>query len=252
MRHEENEPIYVRCSKLLREGFLLGQRSSCRRKSFNAASARGLLLLSCLMSQSACGDSPISEPISTSERPVFSSALMRDFQVTITPSLRYPVQGTQRDHVFGVVPGRRASVIEHHRHPVTAFRDTASMPFLGENIKKARERLGLTKKELAARAGISPGMLGDLESGRQKGTTKIHRLAQALGTTAHDLERGVMPEVPPSGSVAMAALSEREEELLRLFRAAPPSVKRAIEGAAGKPQEPPEFPREPARPTRRS
>jgi transcriptional regulator with XRE-family HTH domain len=172
---------------------------------------------------------------------------MRDCQVTITPSIRYPVRQAQRDS--GIQELRGPETV-YHRHPVTDFRDTSGMPFIGRNIKKARDRLGLSQGDLADRSGLAPSTISDLENERQKSTTKIHRVAKALNMTVEELERGDLPKEANDQSVARAYLSEREEELLRLFRAATPAVKRAIEGAAGKAPEPAPEPSAPESPRR--
>jgi transcriptional regulator with XRE-family HTH domain len=132
----------------------------------------------------------------------------------------------------------RTPVGLYARQPVPGIPDTADMAFIGANIKRAREHLGLTQKELAERSGISEGALGDLETGRQKSSTKIHKIARALSLTPEQLEAGALPGAPHE-EPAQAYLSAKEEELLRLYRAAPPAVKRAIEGAAGKVHQPP-------------
>jgi len=51
-----------------------------------------------------------------------------------------------------------------------------------------REHRGLSRAELAARAGLTPGHIGHLETGRRHGTPDtLRRLATALDVTVDDL-----------------------------------------------------------------
>lgn len=70
--------------------------------------------------------------------------------------------------------------------PVT---DNALMT-LGERIKQARERAGLSQAALAQAAGIRQQTLSALEAGRAATTRSIVPLAEALGVPATWLERG--------------------------------------------------------------
>lgn len=56
------------------------------------------------------------------------------------------------------------------------------MAYAGSRIKQAREKLGLTQVDLAAKAGIPAGSLSRMEAGRQSPTDiAIEKLAAALG-----------------------------------------------------------------------
>ncbi|MDF4005290.1 helix-turn-helix domain-containing protein [Luteibacter sp. PPL552] len=61
---------------------------------------------------------------------------------------------------------------------------------LGERIKQARERAGLSQAALAQAAGIRQQTLSALEAGRASSTRSIVPLAEALGVSASWLERG--------------------------------------------------------------
>ena len=114
---------------------------------------------------------------------------------------------------------------------------------IGDRIKKARERKNISRMALARACGLAYSTIADLENGYQQSTTKLHKVAAALGMSVEELESGAAPAAAQERP-AVAMLNEREEELLRLFRAASPAVKRAIEGAAGKAQdEPPSSPK---------
>ena len=60
---------------------------------------------------------------------------------------------------------------------------------LGLMLKKLREDKGFTIKELAEKAGISNGTVGDIETGRNKSTIKtIEKIAKALGLNKNERE----------------------------------------------------------------
>jgi transcriptional regulator with XRE-family HTH domain len=57
-----------------------------------------------------------------------------------------------------------------------------------KNLQKRRKEQGLSRFQLAVKAGVSPDTIESLEDGRSTGTIKTARkLAKALGTTVGDL-----------------------------------------------------------------
>lgn len=69
--------------------------------------------------------------------------------------------------------------------------DSDSIPgmgTIGERVKKARKAKGVKQNALAKAAGMSVGALADLESGRSKSTTTLHRIAAELGMNVADLD----------------------------------------------------------------
>lgn len=61
---------------------------------------------------------------------------------------------------------------------------------VGRNVKRLREKLGLTQEELAEKSGFSQQYLSDLERGRRNPTiVSVYELAQALGVGHLDLLR---------------------------------------------------------------
>lgn len=55
---------------------------------------------------------------------------------------------------------------------------------VGEKLRRLRERLGLSQKEVAEKAGVSYGLIGQIESGRtQSSVTTLSLLAEALGVS---------------------------------------------------------------------
>lgn len=64
------------------------------------------------------------------------------------------------------------------------------MSILGIVVKKLREEKGYTQLELAKKANIGSGTLGDIESGRNKSTVKtIDKIAKALELTKEEKNR---------------------------------------------------------------
>jgi len=64
------------------------------------------------------------------------------------------------------------------------------MESIGARILRIRKARGISRKDLAQRAGMSYSGLADLESGKAKSTTKLHRLAEELGEDVMYLETG--------------------------------------------------------------
>lgn len=61
---------------------------------------------------------------------------------------------------------------------------------IGERVRAKRIEKGISVKELARQSGLAPSTLYDLENGRQNSSTKLHRVAEVLGTTTAELEHG--------------------------------------------------------------
>ncbi|MFC5827506.1 helix-turn-helix domain-containing protein [Nonomuraea insulae] len=91
---------------------------------------------------------------------------------------------------------------------------------LGRRIIHHRERLGLTREQVAAHADMSPGYLKYLEENADTPDTgALYRLADALGTTVDDLLGGGQERPPGRGpATAHPSLETLEEaECLRLI-----------------------------------
>lgn len=59
---------------------------------------------------------------------------------------------------------------------------------LHQNIAYFREKAGLSQRELADRAGLSPGIIGQYETNRKTPRLEtLRRLADALGTSVAEL-----------------------------------------------------------------
>jgi transcriptional regulator with XRE-family HTH domain len=63
---------------------------------------------------------------------------------------------------------------------------------LGENIRSARIRAGLSQEKLAEKADLSRNYVGNIERGEYKITVEaLVRIAKALKLDVHDLMRGI-------------------------------------------------------------
>jgi transcriptional regulator with XRE-family HTH domain len=83
--------------------------------------------------------------------------------------------------VYGLEPGSMDQLWPAPPHQLT----------LGQRVRTLRLAHNATLHQLASAADLSAGAISDIEQGRQAGTTKLHRLAAALNTTAEFLETGV-------------------------------------------------------------
>ncbi|MCA2178075.1 pyridoxamine 5'-phosphate oxidase family protein [Nonomuraea glycinis] len=106
---------------------------------------------------------------------------------------------------------------------------------LGRRIAHHRERLGLTREQVAERAAVTPGYVEYLEeSTGSPSTDAIARLAGALETTVDELLGGAADRPPGRGPAAAAPVLEEldEKECLRLI--APGGIGRvAFNGSHG-------------------
>lgn len=59
---------------------------------------------------------------------------------------------------------------------------------VGSRVKTARKAKGMAQNALAKAAGMSVGALADLESGKSKSSTKLHRIAAELGIDVAQLD----------------------------------------------------------------
>jgi transcriptional regulator with XRE-family HTH domain len=96
------------------------------------------------------------------------------------------------------------------------FPEAAYYTAVGRAIQASRAELGISRRELASRSGISYSYMADIERGRRKlPANRILAIAQSLGMTPSDLlaraERYIDTEaesyavLPPQSEVAYAA-----------------------------------------------
>jgi len=101
------------------------------------------------------------------------------------------------DHVL-IAAKLRDIVIPCQRHTVTENRSNLVMETVGNRIRKRRNELGYTQGQLGKASGLGTATISGLELGTQAGTTKLHKIAEALRCRVQWLETGNLPieEVP--------------------------------------------------------
>lgn len=183
----------------------------CSSYNFKAASPRGELVRAISMSDTEEGARPTTSPISASVIPILRRSEMRDAHVLMRPSLRVPVELSQR-------------------RSVTAFRDNLGMPrptdmpknlnTIGQRVVWWRKHRGYERMGLAKECGMSYSTLSDLELGNTNKGTFLHALAVALGLRPQYLETGVgepesgVPHKPPPDAGTAWLLSSLPKEKL--------------------------------------
>lgn len=65
---------------------------------------------------------------------------------------------------------------------------------LADRLKTVRERLGMSQADLAHKAGVSPGAIGNLEAGTRKTSRALLEISKALGVRPQWLQFGELPE----------------------------------------------------------
>ena len=82
---------------------------------------------------------------------------------------------------------------------------------LGRRLRSLRERQGRTLTEVAARAGISPQYLSEIERGRKEPSSEmIAAVAGALGTTLVDLSGQIADDLRRQRVLDLTRERERE------------------------------------------
>jgi transcriptional regulator with XRE-family HTH domain len=88
---------------------------------------------------------------------------------------------------------------------------------IGREVRRRREELGLTGVQLAARSGLSPGAISQIENGkRTPSSTTVMKLAQGLGVEVGELYPLEQPRLPewsqhPPGEAYFVEPEEGEE-----------------------------------------
>lgn len=98
---------------------------------------------------------------------------------------------------------------------------------LGNEIRRRREALFLTRVELGQRSGLSPNYIGSIEKGRRDpGLSAICQLASGLGVPLSDLLGGpanLAPSALEAGKLLEHVSEEIQEGVLRLLRSVQPA-----------------------------
>jgi len=100
---------------------------------------------------------------------------------------------------------------------------------IGDRLREARERRGMTQGDLASKLGVHPATVTlweNRKNRRQIGTKHIQKVAEALNIRVSELlgeddPARSSPQLPPK----MVALDQAETQLLRLFRLMPEELK---------------------------
>lgn len=84
----------------------------------------------------------------------------------------------------------RNTVTPCQRHSVTGFRSNLRMETIGQRVRKARELREVERVDLARAIGLAYSTLADLENGKSRGTTVLHKIAAYLRVRVEWLETG--------------------------------------------------------------
>jgi len=103
---------------------------------------------------------------------------------------------------------------------------------IGKEVRRRREELGLTGAQLAARAGMAPSAVSQIETGRRTpSSTSVIKLAAALNIDAGDLYPKAQAPLPLEvAEQAGHAGSDVSKEGRRLINALAPAVVAALKG----------------------
>jgi transcriptional regulator with XRE-family HTH domain len=92
------------------------------------------------------------------------------------------------------------------------------MDFFADRLRAARLALGMTQAQLARKAGLSVSTIRDLESGKNRATTRLLQIAKALRVNPAWLETGKGQKEPVTqvdGAYLVAeSLQDLAEKLL--------------------------------------
>lgn len=111
---------------------------------------------------------------------------------------------------------------------------------LGDRLKAARKSAGMTQQQLAKAAGVSQGLISDLEKNAYPSSVHVPKMASILKVDALYLSDGVMPShevkqetkeyvVKPGTVVAGIKINSMEENLLKHYSKLSGSSQRAID-----------------------
>jgi transcriptional regulator with XRE-family HTH domain len=97
-----------------------------------------------------------------------------------------------------------------------------SVKTIGERAAWARTRLNLTQEQVADMAGVTQGMIGNLEGGVRKNPRELLRIAAALRVRPEWLQHGVGPiEASDVGQEDMTSLAYNKGNVVTSWRLIP-------------------------------
>jgi transcriptional regulator with XRE-family HTH domain len=97
-----------------------------------------------------------------------------------------------------------------------------------DRTREAREALGLSQIDLAKRAKVSPGTIGNLEAGTRKNPRELLAIAAALQVNAEWLKSGKGPRDAGAVEAAPKVPAGAHAELLAFFDELPPLEQAAV------------------------
>lgn len=102
---------------------------------------------------------------------------------------------------------------------------------IGDEVRRRREELGLTGAQLAARAGMAPSAVSQIETGkRSPSSTSVIKLAQALRIEAGELfPKGPQPSLDEGEMETALRAAQENMTLLRTYFEDPPDEEAADE-----------------------
>jgi transcriptional regulator with XRE-family HTH domain len=102
---------------------------------------------------------------------------------------------------------------------------------IGEQVRSRREELGLTGAQLAARAGMAPSAVSQIETGRRSpSSTSVMKLASALGVEPGELyPKAPQPSLAEGEMEANLQAARENMLLLRAYFDDPPDEETADE-----------------------
>lgn len=103
------------------------------------------------------------------------------------------------------------------------------MSVLGENVKRLRERRGLSQTALAEALNVRQGSVSDVENGRIVRPRFIVELAGLLGVTPRDLNTPGFADSEAAGTAEttfLVRLSEEEWNLITHYRGLDPAARK--------------------------
>lgn len=150
----------------------------CNSCSATAASPRGSLERPLSMSLTDDCVSPMAVPISATVIPFRRRSEMREDHVVMAPSIRNP----------DILCNRHSATVFRNNGDMGRPADLPSFDAVGPRVRWWRKHRGLTQPQLAAKAGLGQSTLSGLENEKQISSTKINKLATALGIDPTYLE----------------------------------------------------------------
>lgn len=112
--------------------------------------------------------------------------------------------------------------IEDNTNVINFRANITTVNTIAERLKQAREAAGLTQGELAARAGVTQGTIGNVESGLRQNPRELLAIAAALNVSAAWLKTGRGPMAAHPEPVRALSTGEPLPPAFQTLPAPPP------------------------------